>query len=63
MSVGSASGSPLPVSLGSIGPGAAVSTTLTVPATAGPSGSAVIERFAGTYTGGTFGGSERGQLP
>lgn len=63
MSVGSASALPLPASLGTIEVGAAASTTLTVPGSAGAPGSAVVERFAGTYTGGTFGGSVRAQLP
>ncbi len=63
VSVGSATASSLPVSLGNIGPGGTASITLTVPASAGAPASTVVERFAGTYTGGTFSGSVRAHLP
>ena len=63
MSIGAATGSPLPRTLGVLQPGANAVITLAVPSTAGPSGSKVIERISGTYTGGTFGGSLRATLP
>ena len=61
--LGSATGSPLPQSLGSIVPGGSATATLTFPSSAGASGAAVVERYSGTYTGGTFAGSIRAILP
>ncbi len=61
--LGSATGSPLPVSLGDIPPGASATAIVTFPASAGTPGAASIERYTGTYTGGTFGGSLRVTLP
>jgi hypothetical protein len=61
--LGSASGSPLPQSLGDIAPGGSASATLTFPSSAGADGATVAERLTGTYTGGTFGGSSRAVLP
>ena len=63
LSLGSVSGAPLPVTIGSIAPGTSSSATVTVPASAGASGSAVVEKVAGAYSGGTFGGSLRTRLP
>ncbi|HEY6413235.1 MAG TPA: hypothetical protein VIX42_06090, partial [Edaphobacter sp.] len=61
--LGSASGSPLPVAFGDIQPGASVIRTVVFPASAGAPGAAVVERYTGTYTGGSFGGSIRATLP
>jgi uncharacterized protein len=61
--LGSASGSPLPVSLGNIQPGGSAAATVAFPASAGSPGSAAVERYTGTYTGGTFGASIRVALP
>jgi hypothetical protein len=54
----------VPVSLGNIshGGGTAV-TTLTFPSSAGADGAAALERYTGTYTGGTFGAGFRASLP
>jgi hypothetical protein len=61
--VGSATGTPLPLSLGSIAAGASVTGTFSVPASAGASGAAVGGKIVGSYTGGTFSGSVRLRLP
>jgi hypothetical protein len=61
--LGSATGTPVPQNLGSIIPGGYSTGTVTFPASAGTSGSAVVGRFNGTYNGGTFGASIRETLP
>jgi hypothetical protein len=62
--LGAASGSTIPQTLGNIVPGGGfVITTVTFPSSAGTSGSAVAEKYSGTYTGGTFGASIRATLP
>jgi hypothetical protein len=61
--VGAATGTPTPQSLGSIPAGGSVVTSVSFPATAGNSGAPELEQIAGTYTGGTFGGSLRVTLP
>jgi len=61
--LGSSSGLPLPASLGTIQSGGTATATINFPATAGTSGSAVIQHFTGTYSGGTFGGGSRAVLP
>jgi hypothetical protein len=62
--LGTAGGTSLPISLGNISPGGGSAvTTVNFPASAGVSGAAVIERYSGTYTGGTFVGSIRATLP
>jgi len=61
--LGAASGSSLPASFGNIAGGGSATMTITFPASAGASGTAVVERLTGTYTGGTFGGSFRVTLP
>ncbi|HZY62994.1 MAG TPA: Ig-like domain repeat protein, partial [Edaphobacter sp.] len=63
VSVGSVSGTPVPQSLGNIAPGAHVTGVVNVAASAGVPGSATVAKVAGTYTGGTFGGSSRTTLP
>jgi hypothetical protein len=63
-SLGTAGGSVLPASLLTIsGGGGSATVTLTFPSSAGADGAGVVERLAGTYTGGTFGGSFRAILP
>jgi len=62
--LGGATGVPLPQSLGNIVPGGGfVITSVTFPSSAGSSGSLVIEKYSGTYSGGTFGASLRVKLP
>jgi hypothetical protein len=61
--LGSASGSPFPASLGTIQPGGSATATISFPATAGAPGSTVAQRLTGTYSGGSFGGSSRAVLP
>lgn len=53
----------LPLNLGDIAAGGSSVVVLSFPASAGASGSRVVERLTGTYTGGTFGGSLRTALP
>jgi uncharacterized protein len=61
--LGSTTGSPLPISLGDIQPGASATATVAFPSSAGAAGTAAVERYTGTYTGGTFGASLRVTLP
>ncbi len=62
--LGSATGAAIPLTLGDIAPGGgSVVTTVMFPSTAGASGAAAAERYTGSYTGGTFGGSIRAVLP
>ncbi len=61
--LGAASGTTIPASLGDIASGSSASVTLTFPSSAGADGSTVVERLSGTYAGGTFGGSFRAALP
>ncbi len=61
--LGAAAGSPLPYALGDVQPGATAVATFLFPASAGTPGAAAIEKYTGTYTGGTFGGSIRAALP
>jgi predicted extracellular nuclease len=61
--LGSASGTPIPASLGDILPGASATATVVFPSSAGAPGAATAERYTGTYTGGTFGASIRATLP
>jgi glucuronoarabinoxylan endo-1,4-beta-xylanase len=66
--LGAAAGNPLPqsmlpVSLGSVGPGGSTTTTMNFATSAGASGDSVMERFVGTYAGGTFNGNIRAVLP
>jgi uncharacterized protein len=60
---GAASGSVIPASFGTIAHGGSAAVTVTFPSSAGVSGAGVVEKLAGTYTGGTFGGSTRVVLP
>jgi len=61
--LGAANGTPSPQPLIDIPPGGFAITTLSFPSSAGAVGAHVVEKFAGTYTGGTFGGSIRAVLP
>lgn len=61
--LGSAAGSSIPAVLGDIAPKSSASVVLTFPASAGPDHAATVEKFTGTYSGGSFGGSIRATLP
>ncbi len=62
--LGSASGTTLPLTVGDIAPdGGTANVTVNFPASAGAAGATVVERYSGSYTGGTFGGSIRARLP
>jgi hypothetical protein len=62
--LGSATGTPLPISLGTLTAGGGSATfTVTFPASAGSDGATVVEKYVGTYTGGNFSGSSRATLP
>jgi hypothetical protein len=61
--LGRAPGIPVPVSVGDIQPGASAIAAIAFASTAGTPGSLAIERYTGTYTGGTFGASLRVTLP
>jgi hypothetical protein len=61
--LGGASGTSVPVSLGSIAPGTSATTTLTYTTAAGAPGAAAVERYAGIYTGGSFTANVRAILP
>jgi hypothetical protein len=61
--LGTASGVVAPISLGNILAGQSTSFVVNFPASAGADGAGVVEKFNGTYTGGTFGGSFRAVLP
>jgi len=61
--LGTASGTGLPVSFGNILSGRSAVVTVTFPASAGIDGAGVVEKLMGTYTGGTFAGSYRAILP
>ena len=62
--LGSGSGTPGTQPLISIPPNGGVAVaTVAFPASVGASGTTVVERLSGTYTGGTFGGSFRITLP
>lgn len=61
--LGSAVGSPLPTALGTIPAGNSAAATIFFPSSAGSPGTAVVERYTGTHTGGSFGGSIRATLP
>ena len=63
LTVGSVNATPTPATVGDLPAGSTASLTLSVPGSVGTSGSAVAERFTGTYTGGSFGGSQRAKLP
>jgi predicted extracellular nuclease len=61
--LGSATASPVPSALGDLQPGASAVATINFSSSAGAPGTATVEKFTGTYTGGSFGGSLRATLP
>ena len=61
--LGNVNGSSLPQPLPDIAAGAQVSTTITFGLNAGSPGSRVLERFRGSYAGGSYGGTLRVALP
>ena len=61
--LGAPNGSGLPFALGSIPGGGSASVSVSFPGSTGANGAAVAEKLAGTFTGGTFSGSFRAQLP
>ena len=62
--LGAASGTPLPQSLGNLAPNGGSATVLvSFPASAGAPGAAVVERYSGTFAGGSFSVSIRAVLP
>ena len=63
VTLGSASGAPVPQTLGNIGPNGSASVIVTFPASAGASGTSTTERYSGSYTGGSFSGGIRALLP
>ncbi|MGA3264045.1 MAG: chitobiase/beta-hexosaminidase C-terminal domain-containing protein [Terracidiphilus sp.] len=61
--LGAATGSPLPQYLGTLAAGGGSATvTVTFPLSAGSPGTAVAEKYSGTYTGGTFSASLRAAM-
>lgn len=61
--LGNAPGSPVPSALGDLQPGASAVATINFLSSAGAPGTATVEKFTGTYTGGSFGGNLRATLP
>jgi sugar lactone lactonase YvrE len=62
--LGTATATSLPVSFGSIaGSGGSVKMVITFPSSAGADGAGVVEKYSGTYTGGSFAASIRATLP
>jgi hypothetical protein len=61
--LGKAAGSPLPALIGDVQPGASGMITIDFPSSAGDPGTSTLEKLSGTYTGGSFGGNLRANLP
>ena len=61
--LGSANGTPSSQSLGDLAPGGGTAVMTVTYTTAAASGTAAVERYTGSYIGGTFGGSIRATLP
>ncbi len=61
--IGSESGAPLPALFGDIQPGSSASVVIAVPASAGKPGAMAVEKFSGSYTGGSFNSVIRGVFP
>jgi len=61
--VGSDTGTPLPVSLGTIAAGASAQAIVTVPGSVGAPGAASTLTIGGTYAGSTFNSTSRIALP
>ncbi|HEY6844902.1 MAG TPA: hypothetical protein VI320_01685 [Terracidiphilus sp.] len=63
-SLGTATGSPLPLNPGTLAAsGGWATVTATFPASAGSGSRGAVEKHTGTYTGGTFKSSHRAVLP
>src|SRR5262249_22640039 len=63
VTLGGKTATPLPLAIGTIGPGASAEATVLVPGTVGASGTASSFTLNGTYTGGTFSSAGRITLP
>jgi hypothetical protein len=61
--IGTTSGTPIPLALGTVNAGGSIQGTITFPAAVGVSGAAGVLSLAGTYTGGTISSSARIVLP
>ncbi len=61
--LGSVGGTAVPQPLADIAPGGSAVATVSFQSSAGAPGTQVIEKYSGTYTGGTFGGTLRAILP
>jgi sugar lactone lactonase YvrE len=61
--LGAATATTLPVSVGNIASGGSAQVVIAFPATAGADHQAVVEKYSGAYTGGTFAASIRATLP
>ena len=61
--LGSASGAPVPQSLGDLAGGSSMTAMVSFPSSAGVSGTRSVLQLAGTYIGGTFSGGTRIVLP
>jgi len=62
--LGSVAGSPLPQILGTVAASGGSNTVVVMfPVSAGASGAGIVEKFTGTYTGGSFSGGSRAVLP
>jgi hypothetical protein len=61
--LGAAAGTPMPLAVGNVAPSGSTTAVVTFPASAGTSGAAAVEKYSGSYSGGTFGGSIRASLP
>jgi hypothetical protein len=61
--LGAATATSLPVNVGTIAAGGSAQVAVAFPATAGADHAAVVERYSGNYTGGTFAASIRATLP
>jgi hypothetical protein len=61
--LGSVNGMPVAQSLGDLAPGGGTAVVTVNYTTAAASGTAAVEKYTGSYVGGTFGGSFRATLP
>jgi hypothetical protein len=61
--LGSVNGTPVAQSLGDLAPGGGTAVVTVNYTTAAVSGTAAVEKYTGSYVGGTFGGSFRATLP
>jgi predicted extracellular nuclease len=61
--LGSVNGTPVARSLGDLAPGGGTAVVTVSYTTAAASGTAAVEKYTGSYVGGTFGGSFRATLP